>query len=665
MTQFALPSTDAYNGDVAPWADQNAGVVNIYQAIAELVTTPDDNSWIDSNLLFPFPPPGVPNIYVTKLSSVEDPQLSTGHVVRIRAQQLAVFFFNPDSLITELRQGYVNEATQGTLIATWTDPLTVSAFVDFSHTLTGIEADAITDYGNLYLRFSVIEQSRISAANLEVPDVVRRARVHWTELEVPYLQQETIFIENRIKKFNEALLLEELAASAEGDLTPTAIYFGGGFVNDAGNQFRTWDPATTPKPGFASGDIQFTYPVVLTTADRIRLDNLLDAHVGTNFTDEQLSEDLDQQTLDDLQSFYDNFSAGNEHVQDDALKLVLRRVLRMSDRTAPTIPNTPKPDRFVHDAAVAGLRLVPVAGDPSGVNDGDLWYNLTTNKFRKREGGTTSDLSSGGGGGAPVGASYVTIGLDATLTNERTLAGEASVVSITDGGANNPVTVGLANDGVSNAKLANMAQSTIKGRAVGAGTGDPTDLTTAQATAILDLFTSVLKGLVPASGGGTTNFLRADGAWAAPASGPTTTKKTADQTKNNTTLADMTDMSFAVTSGRYYHFQFFVLFRSAGTTTGIRLSLSIPTVTTFGATARIPIAADGAGGEFQGWITASDDPVIGTGVQAANTDYVAVIEGTILPSANGTLQVRFANETGAVVVTARQGSTGILFDLGT
>ena len=38
-------------------------------------------------------------------------------------------------------------------------------------------------------------------------------------------------------------------------------------------------------------------------------------------------------------------------------------------------------------------------------------------------------------------------------------------------------------------------------------------------TALLDTFTSALKGLAPASGGGTTNFLRADGAWAAPAGG--------------------------------------------------------------------------------------------------------------------------------------------------
>lgn len=44
---------------------------------------------------------------------------------------------------------------------------------------------------------------------------------------------------------------------------------------------------------------------------------------------------------------------------------------------------------------------------------------------------------------------------------------------------------GLADDSVTNAKLANMAQATIKGRAAGAGTGDPTDLTATQVRTIL------------------------------------------------------------------------------------------------------------------------------------------------------------------------------------
>jgi len=44
-------------------------------------------------------------------------------------------------------------------------------------------------------------------------------------------------------------------------------------------------------------------------------------------------------------------------------------------------------------------------------------------------------------------------------------------------------------------------------------------ITGTQTTAALDVFTSALKGLAPSSGGGTANFLRADGSWAAPPAG--------------------------------------------------------------------------------------------------------------------------------------------------
>jgi hypothetical protein len=76
-------------------------------------------------------------------------------------------------------------------------------------------------------------------------------------------------------------------------------------------------------------------------------------------------------------------------------------------------------------------------------------------------------------------------------------------------------TLTISANSVNNTKLADMPTLTIKGR-VSAGTGDPEDLNSAQATSILDVFTSTLKGLTPASGGGTTNFLRADGTWANP-----------------------------------------------------------------------------------------------------------------------------------------------------
>jgi hypothetical protein len=79
-------------------------------------------------------------------------------------------------------------------------------------------------------------------------------------------------------------------------------------------------------------------------------------------------------------------------------------------------------------------------------------------------------------------------------------------------------TAQVADNAITNAKTADMATATIKGR-VTAGTGDPEDLTGTQATTLLDTFTTSLKGLAPASGGGTTNFLRADGTWAAPPGG--------------------------------------------------------------------------------------------------------------------------------------------------
>jgi len=53
------------------------------------------------------------------------------------------------------------------------------------------------------------------------------------------------------------------------------------------------------------------------------------------------------------------------------------------------------------------------------------------------------------------------------------------------------------------------------------GAGDGEELTGTQATVLLDVFTSGLKGLAPLSGGGSTNFLRADGVWAVPTVGDT------------------------------------------------------------------------------------------------------------------------------------------------
>lgn len=69
-------------------------------------------------------------------------------------------------------------------------------------------------------------------------------------------------------------------------------------------------------------------------------------------------------------------------------------------------------------------------------------------------------------------------------------------------------------DTIPNSELASMASGTVKGQLGPAGT--PNDVSIATLFAFAPTFTSAQRGIVPASGGGTTNYLRADGSWTAP-----------------------------------------------------------------------------------------------------------------------------------------------------
>lgn len=80
---------------------------------------------------------------------------------------------------------------------------------------------------------------------------------------------------------------------------------------------------------------------------------------------------------------------------------------------------------------------------------------------------------------------------------------------------------------------------------VGGGAGAaPATITNAAATAQLNLFTSGLQGLVPASGGGTTNFLRADGSFAAPPGGAPGSPSLSVQFNNAGAFAGMSGTSW-------------------------------------------------------------------------------------------------------------------------
>lgn len=144
MPQFERPDADTTLGN---FSDQAGGTTNIFQAIDEAAL--DDADYIRS------PTSPVNEVYVCRLSDATDPLLSTGHIMRMRtatdqaAQEVLDF-------TQQLRQGYVNEGSQGTLIATQSRTgVSSTAFTTSAYTLSGAEADAITDYTALFFRFIV------------------------------------------------------------------------------------------------------------------------------------------------------------------------------------------------------------------------------------------------------------------------------------------------------------------------------------------------------------------------------------------------------------------------------------------------------------------------------------------------------------------------------
>ncbi len=74
-------------------------------------------------------------------------------------------------------------------------------------------------------------------------------------------------------------------------------------------------------------------------------------------------------------------------------------------------------------------------------------------------------------------------------------------------------TAGIANDAVTFDKTQNIATARILGR-TSASSGNIEELTGTNVTAMLDVFASGAKGLVPAPGSGNLDFLRGDGTWA-------------------------------------------------------------------------------------------------------------------------------------------------------
>ncbi len=212
---------------------------------------------------------------------------------------------------------------------------------------------------------------------------------------------------------------------------------------------------------------------------------------------------------------------------------------------------------------------------------------------------------------------------------------------------------------VTNADLAQVATATFKGRTT-AGTGNVEDLTATQATALLNTFTSSLKGLAPASGGGTSNFLRADGLWATPSGGAdpwTYLKLSTNFVTSSATAVDITGLGFTLAANVQYEFEALLLLRTATATVGPRPGLAWPTGTTDGV-ARIymPSSATAQTIVF-GNVNAALLAAVG-GLPNTTQSWPSSINGTVIAGASpvGNLRLQMASETGGTNVTVMTGS---------
>lgn len=138
--QLLAPSTDSVDGN---WTNELGSTTNLYDSIDEVYAS--DSDYIQSELS-----PSASGTRV-KLASGSDPGSSTGHKINWRTGKSATGGDTIDMTV-KLYQGGSNVLGAGTLVADF-DRAAVDSLTTYTETLSGGEADTITDYADLYLEF--------------------------------------------------------------------------------------------------------------------------------------------------------------------------------------------------------------------------------------------------------------------------------------------------------------------------------------------------------------------------------------------------------------------------------------------------------------------------------------------------------------------------------
>lgn len=191
---------------------------------------------------------------------------------------------------------------------------------------------------------------------------------------------------------------------------------------------------------------------------------------------------------------------------------------KLLQNSAATIDDNGKLSLPVVSATSAPLNIGDGSTNPSAPVNGDVWNNSAVIKYRS--GGATYSLAA--------------LSIAQTWTQPQTFpAATTSIPSINMPHGTAPTSPTNGDVWTTSSGLfVRVNGATVQASAVGhthtasqisdstaAGQSMLTAADAAAQTALLDAVTSGAKGLAPASGGGTTNFLRADGSWATPPGG--------------------------------------------------------------------------------------------------------------------------------------------------
>lgn len=119
------------------------------------------------------------------------------------------------------------------------------------------------------------------------------------------------------------------------------------------------------------------------------------------------------------------------------------------------------------------------------------------------------------------------------------------------------------------------------------------------------------------------------------------------------TMQDVTGLSFPVIAGQTYHFEFFIDYTAAATTTGSRWSVDGPSFSRLAYQSSYALTSSSL--SFNNLAT-YNQPAASNATSAQTAGNLAWMAGLITPSVDGNVIARFASEVAGSAITAKAGS---------